>query len=77
MANTGEQGKKGNAAERGLRFLRDVHIAIGAVALAGAIVFTQIIALPLIAAYEGANAAIHEGLRQVVKNRSNYQPKPA
>jgi len=75
---TGEQEVKNeNVAERGTRFLRNIHVAIGAVALAGAIIFPQVEVLSVIATYEGINALAHEGLHQAVKNRRNREPKPA
>ena len=67
---SGESGKE-NVAERGLRFLRDVHIGIGAVALTGAVIFPQLEVLSLVAGYEGVNALAHEGLRRAVKSRSD------
>lgn len=69
--------KTGNIAERGLRFLRNVHIAIGTVALGGVLIFTEAAILPAIAAYEFINAGVHELGRQVVKNRSGPKPHPA
>jgi hypothetical protein len=75
MAN--EHSGKENVGERGIRFLRNIHIGIGAVALAGAVVFPQIEILPVIAAYEGGIALIHEGLRRVVRGRSRQKLKPA
>ena len=77
MANSGEQAGKENFGERSLRFLRNIHIAIGAVALAGAVVFPQIEILSVVAAYEGLNALVHEGLRKVIGNRSGRKLKPA
>jgi hypothetical protein len=56
-----------NVAERGLRFLRDFHLGIGGMALAGTVVFPP---LTVVAAYEGINALGHEGLRQIVKPHS-------
>jgi hypothetical protein len=67
MSNGGE---KAGVVERGIRFLRDIHIGIGGVALAGAVIFPPIeaVAMP-VAIYEGVNALAHEGLRRVVANR--------
>jgi hypothetical protein len=75
MAN-GETGKT-NVAERSLRFLRNVHIGIGATALAGAVIFPQAAIFSAVAGYEGLNAAAHEGLRQAVKPRPKRNPQPA
>ena len=56
-----EKSIKGSFAERGLRFLRNVHLAIGAVALGfGAVAF---------GAYEFINAGFHEVARRFVENR--------
>ena len=63
-------------AERGLRFLRDVHIGLGAIALVGVVVFPQFELLSVVAVYEGINALAHEGLRQVIKTRPNRRPQP-
>lgn len=71
MANSKVEGAKGSGAERKLRFLRDVHLGIGAVALAGAVIFPQLKVLSVFAGYEGLNAAAHEGLRRAVKPRPN------
>lgn len=55
--------------EKVLRVLRNIHIGIGAVALAGAVVFPAGTVLLPIAAYEGVNALAHEGLRRVIASR--------
>lgn len=71
MARQGEQSpNRGNIAERGLRFLRDFHLGLGAVALVGAAVFppAAVVAGPF-AVYEGVNAGVHELLRQAVRSR--------
>jgi hypothetical protein len=72
---SGEKAGKEGIAERGLGFLRNVHAAIGAVAL-GAEVVTGYIVFEAIAIYEGLNALVHEGLKRVVKNfRGKSAPK--
>ncbi len=76
MANNKAESHTGNLAERSLRFLRDVHIGLGGLALAGAVVFPQFAILPAVAAYEGVNALGHEGLRQVVKTRPKHSSQP-
>ncbi|HSX35912.1 MAG TPA: hypothetical protein VLH84_03185 [Patescibacteria group bacterium] len=67
MAKAASETKKTNLPERGLRFLRNVHIALGTAALVGSVVFPP---LEVFAAYEGVNALAHEGLRQIVKPKS-------
>lgn len=62
-----EKSPKGNFAERGLGFLRNIHIAIGAVALAFGVV-------PF-AVYEFLNAGVHELARQIVKPRGKSESK--
>lgn len=58
-----EKAPKGNFAERGLGFLRNVHIAIGAIALGfGAAAF---------AAYEFVNAGFHEVARRFISKRQS------
>lgn len=58
--------KSGNWAERGLGFLRNIHIVIGAVALGFGVV--------PIAVYEFINAGVHEVGRQIVKGRGGKSP---
>jgi cobalamin synthase len=75
MANKEAETGKGSIAERSLRFLRDLHIGLGAIALAGAVVLPQFAIFSTVAAYEGINAAAHEGLRQTVKPKSRSRHK--
>ena len=77
MANNSEQAGRENIVERGVRALRNLHIAIGAVALAGALVFPAIEIFPVVAVYEGINALAHEGLRRVVRSRPKRNLQPA
>jgi len=77
MAKKQEQAGKEGFAERGTRFLRNLHIAIGATALAGAVVFPQIGIFSSVAAFEGVNAVAHEEVRRAFKRRSKPQPKAA
>ena len=72
-----EKSIKGSFAERGLRFLRNVHLLLGAAALAGSLIFTEFVALPAIAAYEFINAGVHELARQAIKSRGASKPQPA
>ncbi len=69
----GTTSGKRNIIEKGVGLLRDVHIAIGGVALAGAVLFPSIAILPVIASYEGLNALTHEGIRRTVRNRPNQK----
>jgi hypothetical protein len=62
--------------ERGLGFLRNVHLAIGAVAL-GAEVATGSVVFETVAIYEGLNALAHEGLKRFLKNRRSAKPQLA
>jgi hypothetical protein len=73
---SGEKAGKEGVFERGLGFLRNIHAAIGAVAL-GAEVVTGFVVFEAIAIYEGLNALAHEGLRRVVKNFRRPKLKPA
>ncbi len=70
-----EKAKKGNLAERGLLWLRNLHIGIGAVALAGAVVFPQIVVLPAVAAYEGASAVVHDELSKAAGGKRKSKSK--
>lgn len=71
MASNEQPAREGTA-ERVIRRLRNVHIAIGAVALAGAVAFPGIEIFPVIAGYEGVNTLAHEGLRRAVRKRPNH-----
>jgi hypothetical protein len=71
-----EQAGKENLAERTLGFLRNVHAAIGAVAL-GAEVVTGYIVFETVAIYEGLNALAHEGLKRLIKNRRTHKLQSA
>jgi len=64
MANKKAETSKGSFAERSWRYLRNLHIGIGSVALAGVVVFPQAALLSGIAGIEGANVLVHEELRQ-------------
>jgi hypothetical protein len=70
MAHQGEKAGLRGTAERGIRFLRDVHIGIGGVALLGALLIPPLEAVAAsLAIYEGVNALAHEGLRRIVAGR--------
>ena len=69
MAKNNEQAREGGFAERSLRFLRNFHIALGGVALTGAVIFPGPALFPTVAAYEGVNALAHEELRKRVARK--------
>lgn len=58
-----EKSPKGSFAERGIGFLRNIHIALGAVALG--------IGAPFFAAYEFVNAGYHEVARRFINGRQS------
>jgi hypothetical protein len=73
--NRGGTGR-GIFAERSLGTLRDIHIGIGAVALAGAVAFPEVAVFSVVFGYEALIAVAHEGLRRYVQDRSNSNSKP-
>ena len=68
--------KSGNLIERGSRFFRNIHIAIGSVAV-GASLFIESAFLPVVAVFEFAHAAVLEGVRRAASRRKSAQPAPA
>ena len=71
--------KKGNLVERGAELFRNIHLAIGAVALAA----TPFVGpayeafAATVGIFEFAHAAILEGLRRVAGSRKNTNAAPA
>ena len=63
---TPKSGRGETFTERGIRYLRNFHAAVGAAALAGSFIFAP---LTLLAAYEGVNTVVHEETRRRVRLR--------
>jgi hypothetical protein len=68
--------KPGSIVERGSRFFRNVHWAIGSVAL-GASLFVESAILPAVALFEFGHAAVLEGLHRVAANKKSPKAAPA